>query len=98
MRTADFDFDLPAAFVAELPAGERGHSRLWVRARCDGAIQQGRFRQLSEHLRRGDVLVLNDSRVSPARLRGRNCRTKGEFEILLLEENELNDWWVMMRP
>jgi S-adenosylmethionine:tRNA ribosyltransferase-isomerase len=53
---------------------------------------------LSEFLRAGDVLVLNNSRVIPARLRGRNAKTGGEFEVLLVEENAKNDWWVMMRP
>jgi S-adenosylmethionine:tRNA ribosyltransferase-isomerase len=53
---------------------------------------------LLEYLRPGDVLVLNDSRVIPARLRGRNLRTGGKFEVLLLEENAANDWWAMLRP
>jgi len=56
------------------------------------------FSDVPDFLRRGDVLVLNDSRVIPARLRGRNARTGGRFEFLLLEENEVNDWWAMVRP
>ena len=51
-----------------------------------------------EFLRAGDVLVLNNSRVIPARLRGANAKTGGKFEILLLEENAPNDWWAMLRP
>jgi S-adenosylmethionine:tRNA ribosyltransferase-isomerase len=98
MRTADFDFDLPAELVAQVPAKERDQSRLLVFLRSDASIQHRRFRQLLDYLRSGDIMVLNDSRVIPARLRGRNRRTKGEFEILLLEENEPNDWWAMMRP
>jgi S-adenosylmethionine:tRNA ribosyltransferase-isomerase len=57
-----------------------------------------RFCDLPEFLRAGDVLVLNDSRVLPARLRGVNVRTGGEFEILLLEEKAPDEWWGMMRP
>jgi S-adenosylmethionine:tRNA ribosyltransferase-isomerase len=56
------------------------------------------FRDLLGHLGRGDVLVLNDSRVIPARLRGVNTRTGGRFEILLLEENATNEWQSMVRP
>ena len=56
------------------------------------------FRNLLEYLRPGDLLVLNNSRVIPARLRGINAHTGGQFEILLLEENATNDWWVMLRP
>ncbi len=53
---------------------------------------------LPKFLRDGDVLVLNNSRVIPARLRGINAKSGGKFEMLLLEENALNDWWVMLRP
>jgi S-adenosylmethionine:tRNA ribosyltransferase-isomerase len=84
--------------VAQVPAKERDQSRLMVFFRHDALIEHRRFSQFTDYLRNGDVMVLNDSRVIPARLRGRNCRTKGEFEILLLEENEPNDWWAMMRP
>ena len=51
-----------------------------------------------DYFRAGDVLVLNNSRVIPARLRGTNARTGGQFEMLLLEENARNDWWAMLRP
>ena len=51
-----------------------------------------------EFFRAGDLLVLNNSRVIPARLRGRNARSGGRFEFLLLEENACNDWWTMLRP
>ena len=53
---------------------------------------------LPEYLREGDVLVVNDTRVIPARLRGRNAETGGQFEILLLEETAPNSWWAMLRP
>jgi S-adenosylmethionine:tRNA ribosyltransferase-isomerase len=56
------------------------------------------FHDIGTHLRDGDLLVMNDSRVIPARLRGQNERTGGQFELLLLEENATNDWWIMLRP
>lgn len=99
MRAADFDFGLPAELVAQVPAPEREGSRLLVLNRGEGgSILHCYFRDLPRFLKRGDVLVLNDSRVIPARIRGRNARTGGGFEILLLEEAGLNDWWVMLRP
>jgi S-adenosylmethionine:tRNA ribosyltransferase-isomerase len=98
MRTADFDFQLPPELIAQAPTTERDQSRLLVLHRNSGEIAHGRFANLPEHLQPGDVLVLNNSRVIPARLRGVNAVTGGQFEILLLEENSLNDWWAMLRP
>jgi S-adenosylmethionine:tRNA ribosyltransferase-isomerase len=98
MRTADFDFDLAPELIAQEPAAERDASRLLVLRRDGGAVEHRRFRDLPEYLRAGDVLVLNDSRVIPARLAAINRRTGGRFELLLLEENGTNDWWVMLRP
>jgi S-adenosylmethionine:tRNA ribosyltransferase-isomerase len=98
MRTADFHFDLPPELIAQQPAARRDASRLLVLHRQTGATEHRRFPDLLEYLRPGDVLVLNDSRVIPARLRGVNARTGGQFEILLLEENATNDWWAMLRP
>src|SRR5208282_4344059 len=98
MRTADFDFVLPPELVAQHPALRRDESRLLVLNRDGGRIEHRRFRDLPEFLRTGDVLVLNNSRVIPARLRGVNARTGGQFEILLLEENAINDWWALLRP
>lgn len=98
MRTADFHFALPPELIAQRPAPRRDESRLLVLNRDGGSIVHRRFRELLEFLRAGDVLVLNNSRVIPARLRGANARTGGQFEILLLEENAINDWWAMLRP
>jgi len=66
--------------------------------RGSGRIEHRLFTELLDCLRPGDVLVLNNSRVIPARLRGMNVHTGGQFEVLLWEENARNDWWVMMRP
>ena len=98
MRTADFNFVLPSELIAQRPAPRRDESRLLVLNRDGGRIEHRRFRDLLEFLRAGDVLVLNNSRVIPARLRGANAGTGGQFEILLLEESALNDWWAMLRP
>jgi S-adenosylmethionine:tRNA ribosyltransferase-isomerase len=98
MRTADFDFELPAELIAQRPAGERDESRLLVLHRDRGLVEHRQFGNLLEYLREGDILVLNDSRVIPARLRAVNSQTGGRFQLLLLEENGTNDWWVTLRP
>lgn len=98
MRTADFDFNVPPELIAQCPAAEREGSRLLVVERGTGQFQHRVFNELPQLIQPGDVLVINNSRVIPARLRGRNGRTGGGFEILLLEQNAPNDWWVMLRP
>jgi S-adenosylmethionine:tRNA ribosyltransferase-isomerase len=98
MRTADFDFLLPPELIAQQPALRRDQSRLLVLRRDSGLVDHKRFRDLPGYLHEGDVLVLNNSRVVPARLRGVNAHTGGQFEVLLIEEIAVNDWWVMLRP
>ena len=98
VRTADFHFDLPPELIAQQPAARRDGSRLLVLERKSGKIRHRQFPDLLEFLKSGDVLVLNNSRVIPARLHGVNEKTGGKFEIMLLEENAPNDWWAMMRP
>jgi S-adenosylmethionine:tRNA ribosyltransferase-isomerase len=98
MRTADFNFELPPELIAQHPASKRDESRLLVLHRKENRVEHRRFPDLLEFLRAGDVLVLNNSRVIPARLCGANAKSGGKFEILLLEENVTNDWWAMIRP
>jgi S-adenosylmethionine:tRNA ribosyltransferase-isomerase len=98
MRTADFSYTLPPGLIAQRPLPQRDQSRLLVLQRSNGLIEHRQFPDLLEYLRGGDVLVLNDSRVILARLRGVNAHTGGQFEALLLEENGPNDWWAMLRP
>ena len=98
VRTAAFHYHLPPELIAQQPAPRRDQSRLLVLHRADHRIEHRRFQDFPEFLRAGDVLVLNNSRVLPARLHGKNPKTGGQFEILLLEENSTNDWWAMMRP
>jgi S-adenosylmethionine:tRNA ribosyltransferase-isomerase len=98
LRTADFDFELPPELIAQTPAPERDQARLLIAHRTTQTIEHRQFADLPTVVRAGDILVLNDSRVIPARLRGRNAKTLGQFEILLLEETETNSWWTMLRP
>ncbi len=98
MRTADFRFDLPPDLIAQTPVAQRDQSRLLVLHRAAGRLEHRRFQDLPAYLRPGDTLVLNNSRVIPARLHGLNVKSGGRFEILLLEESAVNQWWAMMRP
>jgi S-adenosylmethionine:tRNA ribosyltransferase-isomerase len=98
VQTSDFDFSLPRELVAQTPELQRDNSRLLVLNRASETISHRHFRDLSDYLNNGDVLIVNDSRVIPARLRGRNAKTGGLFEVLLVEEIAENDWWTMLRP
>lgn len=98
VQTRDFDYHLPPELIAQHPAPARDTSRLLVVDRANGSLIHSQFSDLLALLREGDVLVLNDSRVFNARLRGANARSGGEFELLLLTQNGINDWWAMVRP
>ena len=98
MRAADFDFDLPDELIAQRPVAERDQSRLLVLDRRTSTVSHRHFSDLTDFFAPGDVLVLNNSRVIRARLHAVNANSGGAFELLLLEENALNDWWVMLRP
>ncbi len=98
MKTSDFDFVLPPELVAGTPAAERDASRLLVLDRVRNTLEHKMFRDILRWFRAGDVLVLNDSKVIPARLHGRKVDTGGLVEILLLEEVCPLDWWVLLRP
>ena len=97
LKVADFDYPLPPALIAQTPAKRRDSSRLLSLQRDSGAIGHHQFRDLPSLLRPGDVLVMNDSRVIPARLRARKT-TGAKAEILLLEENQDGTWWTLLRP
>jgi len=98
VRTSDFDYHLPPELIAQHPAARRDGARLLVVHRATGQFSHRRFPDLRAELRPGDVLVLNDSRVIPARLRAQNEHTGGQFEVLLLEEIDAREWWAMLRP
>ena len=98
MRTTDFDFELPSDLIAQVPSERRDESRLMVFCRSTGHVEHRRFAEFPDYLKSGDLLVLNNSRVIPARLRGTKLDSGGEVELLLVEENRTNDWWAMVRP
>jgi S-adenosylmethionine:tRNA ribosyltransferase-isomerase len=98
LRTSDFDFDLPPELIAQHPTPRRDASRLLVLERPGARLQHRAFADLPSFIRPGDLLVFNQSKVLPARLRGAKARTGGRFEILLTEQLAPNDWWVMLRP
>lgn len=86
MDVGDFDFELPAELIAQEPPAERGGSRLLVLDRKTGAVRDSEFGRLVEFLKAGDLLVLNNTRVFPARLRGRRVPSGGAVECLLVRE------------
>lgn len=98
MRLADFDYTLPEELVAQRPASPRDASRLLVVHRDTGAIEHRVFREIGEYLRAGDVLVVNDTRVLPARLRGRRLPGGGAAEVLLLRPLADRAWEALVRP
>ena len=103
MKLSEFDYDLPEELIAQEPAPMRDHSRMMVLNRGDGSRKNRRFFELPEFLREGDVLVINDSRVIPARLVGRKT-SGGLIEMLLLRERTSETagspvaWEVLLRP
>jgi S-adenosylmethionine:tRNA ribosyltransferase-isomerase len=98
VHLSDFHFDLPEDRIAQSPTENREDSRLLVLHRDTGRIEHRGFRDFKEYLRSGDTLVMNNSRVIPARLRARKIEGGGRVELLLLEENQTNDWWALLRP
>jgi S-adenosylmethionine:tRNA ribosyltransferase-isomerase len=84
--------------IAQRPARQRDQSRLLVLDRASGKLSHHQFPEILDYLRPGDLLVLNNSKVIPARLRATISGSGGDLEVLLLEENGLNDWWAMIRP
>lgn len=97
MRLRDFHYALPPGLIAQRPLPERDASRLLLLDRGTGAVAHRSFRDLPALLRPGDLLVLNDTRVLPARLDGATPRG-GRVEILLLEEAEGTAWWAWVKP
>jgi S-adenosylmethionine:tRNA ribosyltransferase-isomerase len=97
MLVSDFDYNLPPELIAQEPLAERGGSRMLVVDRETGGWGHRRFAELPEYLRAGDVLVLNDTRVLPARLVTRRA-TGGRAELLLLRPVEGNVWEALARP
>ena len=89
MLTRDFDYELPPELIAQEPPSERGASRMMVLHRADGRLEHRRVSDLPEYLKAGDLLILNDTRVFPARVQGVWQDTAGALELLLLEPQPL---------
>jgi len=98
VRISDFDYDLPDELIAQHPVVPRDVSRLLVLHRETGEIEHRRFRDLPGFLHAGDLLVLNDTRVIPARLLGHKAETGGVAELLLLQTTGSDIWEAMARP
>jgi S-adenosylmethionine:tRNA ribosyltransferase-isomerase len=96
MRIEEFDYLLPKEMIAQYPAEERTSSRLLVFDREKGAIEHRRFQDITDYLRKGDLLILNDSRVFPARLIGTKV-TGGAIDILLVEKTAPNKWLCLVK-
>lgn len=98
MRTDDFDYELPSGLIAQEPAYPRDSCRLFVLDRSSGQVDHRRFSDVPEYLREGDVLVLNETKVLPARLKGAKDETGGAAEVLLLRERYENTWECLVKP
>ena len=98
MKLTEFDFDLPAELIAQRPVEPRDSSRLLVLDRAGGALEHRRFRDLVEYLQPGDALVVNETRVMPARLMGEREDTGGAIEVLLLKRLERDRWETLVKP
>jgi S-adenosylmethionine:tRNA ribosyltransferase-isomerase len=99
LRTSDFDFDLPPGLVAQHPPAQREDARLMTLDRRTGATTLGRFPDLLDRLRPNDLLVLNETKVLPARLFAERPETGGRVELLLVRpSDEPGVWWALARP
>ena len=98
MKRSDFWYDLPEELIAQTPAEPRNSSRLMCVDRESGAVSHDRFYNLCSHLKKGDLLVMNDSRVLPARLYGEKEGTGSFIEFLLLEQKGDKVWEILVRP
>ena len=98
MRISDFDYDLPEELVAQEPLGERDASRMLVLNRSTGTWHDSTFRDFTNQLRPDDLVIVNNSRVIPARLIGRRKESGGRVEIFLVREIRTDIWQVLIRP
>jgi S-adenosylmethionine:tRNA ribosyltransferase-isomerase len=98
VKVSDFDFELPERLIAQTPLAERTSSRLLVLHREDGRTEHRMFTDLAEYLGPGDTLVLNDTRVLPARLFGIKADTGAKAELLLLKRLDGDRWETLVRP
>ena len=98
MKTSDFYFDLPQELIAQDPLEDRSASRLLALDRKSGHVKHGQFVDLKGYLRSGDCLVINDTKVIPARLYGKKTDTGASVELLLLKRREHDVWETLVKP
>ena len=98
MKTSDFDYDLPEELIAQTPVEPRDHSRLLVYHRSTGQVEHKHFYDIIEYLNPGDAMVVNETKVIPARLLGVKEDTGVPVEVLLLHRHNATDWEALVRP
>lgn len=98
MKTSDFYYDLPEELIAQDPLEDRSGSRLLVLDKETGAIEHRMFRNIIEYLKPGDCMVINDTKVIPARLIGSKIGTDAKIEVLLLKRKENDVWETLVKP
>lgn len=98
MKTSDFDYELPKELIAQDPLEDRSGSRLMLLDKKTGQLSHQRFQEITDYLQPGDCLVLNDTKVIPARLYGRREETGAAVEILLLKQLSKDRWEALVRP
>ncbi|MGD9569294.1 MAG: tRNA preQ1(34) S-adenosylmethionine ribosyltransferase-isomerase QueA [Sedimentibacter sp.] len=97
-KTSDFYYDLPEELIAQTPIKERDHSRLLVLDKKTGEVEHKHFYDIVNYLNKGDCLVINDTKVLPARLYGTRWDTNALIEILLLKRIDDNKWEILVKP
>ncbi len=95
---SDYNYELPDELIAQTPADQRDHSRLLVLHRTDGSLEHRIFYEVAEYFKPGDVLVVNESQVIPARLYGVRETTGAKIELLFLKQIEKNCWETLVKP
>ncbi|HIT73897.1 MAG TPA: tRNA preQ1(34) S-adenosylmethionine ribosyltransferase-isomerase QueA [Candidatus Fimicola cottocaccae] len=98
MKTSDFYYDLPEELIAQEPLKDRSSSRLLVLDKETGEIEHRIFKDITDYLQEGDCLVINDTKVLPARLIGERVGTGARIEILLLVRKNIDTWEVLVKP
>ncbi|HJF18888.1 MAG TPA: tRNA preQ1(34) S-adenosylmethionine ribosyltransferase-isomerase QueA [Enterococcus columbae] len=98
LTTEDFDFNLPEELIAQTPLADRTSSRLLVLDHKTGAVEDKHFYDIIDELQPGDALVMNDTRVLPARLHGEKVETGAHLELLLLKNTQNDEWETLIKP
>ncbi|MDT2865583.1 tRNA preQ1(34) S-adenosylmethionine ribosyltransferase-isomerase QueA [Vagococcus carniphilus] len=98
LQTSDFDFDLPEELIAQTPLKNRAASKLLILDKETGKVEDKHFNDILDELNEGDALVMNDTRVLPARLHGEKPETGGHLEVLLLNNIEGDRWETLIKP